>query len=62
MSSSNDTQDERSSHEQSLGPEPGEERHSGEGAASAWAHMISQGQQYRHQTGEADAAAGSHRQ
>jgi hypothetical protein len=37
----------------------GDNGHSGEGAASALAHMISQGQQYRHQTGEADDAAGS---
>ena len=32
---------------------------SGEGAASALAHMNSRGQQQRHQTGEADDAAGS---
>jgi len=32
---------------------------SGEGAASALAHMISRGQQQRHQSGEADDAAGS---
>jgi uncharacterized damage-inducible protein DinB len=62
MSSSKETQDQRSSHEQSRSQEPLEERHSGEGAASALAHMISQGQHHRHQTGEADAAAGSHRQ
>jgi len=31
-------------------------------AASALAHMISRGQQQRHQTGEAEDAAGSHRQ
>ncbi|WP_395686879.1 hypothetical protein [Caenimonas koreensis] len=35
---------------------------SGEGAASAMAHLISQGQQHRHQTGEADDAAGGRRQ
>jgi hypothetical protein len=35
--------------------------HSGEGAASALAYMISQGDRHRHQTGEADDAAG-HRQ
>ncbi|MDB5881047.1 MAG: hypothetical protein JWP43_925 [Ramlibacter sp.] len=62
MSSSKETQDERGSREQSGGTEASEERHSGEGAASALAHMISQGQQHRHQTGEADAAAGSQRQ
>jgi hypothetical protein len=31
---------------------------SGEGAASAMRHMISQGDRQRHQTGEADDAAG----
>lgn len=31
---------------------------SGHGAASALAHMISQGREHRHQTGEADDAAG----
>jgi hypothetical protein len=35
---------------------------SGEGAASALAHMISRGRQQRHQTGEADDAAGSQHQ
>ena len=40
----------------------GESGHSGEGAASAMAHMIARGQQHRHQTGEAEDAAGSHRQ
>lgn len=32
--------------------------HSGEGAASALRHMISQGDRKRHQSGEADDAAG----
>lgn len=40
----------------------GDAGHSGEGAASALAHMISRGQQQRHQTGEAEDAAGSHHQ
>jgi hypothetical protein len=61
MSSSNETHEEPGLQEQSGRPE-GEGGHSGEGAASALAHMISQGQQHRHQTGEADDAAGSHRQ
>ena len=39
-------------HEQSEGG------HSGHGAASAMAHMISQDRDHRHQTGEADDAAG----
>jgi hypothetical protein len=62
MSSPNETHDEPGSQEQSGRPEGGDSGHSGEGAASALAHMISQGQQHRHQTGEADDAAGSHRQ
>lgn len=32
---------------------------SGHGAASAMAHMISQGREHRHQSGEADDAAGA---
>ena len=62
MSSSNEGQDEHSSQEQHGKPEPGDNGHSGEGSASALAHMISQGQQHRHQTGEADDAAGGRRQ
>ena len=61
MSSSNEPDDEHGLGEQSRDPEPGDTGRSGEGAASALAHMISQGQQHRHQTGEADDAAGSHR-
>jgi hypothetical protein len=60
--SSNETKDERGRQEQSTSGESQEPGHSGEGAASAMAHMISQGQQHRHQTGEADDAAGSRRQ
>ena len=62
MSGSTDSQDEHGNNEQTPRPDQGESGHSGEGAASAMAHMISQGQQHRHQTGEADDAAGSHRQ
>ena len=62
MSSSTDAKDEQGSQEQSHNREPADSGHSGEGAASAMAHMISQGQQHRHQTGEADDAAGSRRQ
>jgi hypothetical protein len=62
MSSSNENQDENNSQEQYGKSEPGDNGHSGEGAASALAHMISQGQQHRHQTGEADDAAGGRRQ
>jgi hypothetical protein len=35
---------------------------SGEGAASAMQQLISQSRQHRHQTGEADDAAGGHGQ
>jgi hypothetical protein len=62
MSGPNDTKDEQSSQEQPSQNEAGENGLSGEGAASAMAHMISQGQQHRHQTGEPDDAAGSRRQ
>jgi hypothetical protein len=62
ISSSNDTKDEHGSSEQSAHLEQGETGHSGEGSASALAHMISQGQQHRHQTGEPGDAAGTRRQ
>lgn len=62
MSGPTDSQDEHGNNEQDPRPEQGSTGHSGEGAASALAHMISLGQQHRHQTGEADDAAGSHRQ
>jgi hypothetical protein len=62
MSSSTDAKDEPASQEQSHNGRPVDNGHSGEGAASAMAHMISQGQQHRHQTGDADDAAGSRRQ
>jgi hypothetical protein len=39
-----------------------EHGHSGEGAASAMQQLISQTRQHRHQTGEADDAAGGHGQ
>lgn len=56
-----DPKEDNRSHEQ----RPEEQAHaglSGEGAASALAHMISRGRQQRHQTGEADDAAGSQHQ
>ena len=63
MSGPNDTKEEHGSQEQQQsGHEQAEAGHSGEGSASALAHMISRGQQQRHQTGEADDAAGSRRQ
>ena len=62
MSGPNDPNEERSSQEQSSNAENGENGHSGEGSASALAHMISQGREHRHQTGEADDAAGSRHQ
>ena len=62
MGSSNESKEEHGLPEPSGQPESRDDGHSGEGAASAWAHMISQGRQHRHQYGEADDAAGSHRQ
>ena len=62
MNGTKDPKDESSSQEQPSGNDQGDSGLSGEGAASAMAHMISQGQQHRHQTGEADDAAGSRRQ
>lgn len=54
--------DEHGSPEKPSGNDQAENGHSGEGAASAMAHMISQGQQHRHQTGEPEDAAGSRHQ
>jgi hypothetical protein len=59
MSSPNETKDEHGSQDPGSQPEPGDAGHSGEGAASAMAHLISQGHQHRHQTGEPEDAAGS---
>jgi hypothetical protein len=42
--------------------EQGEGGRSGHGASSALAHMISQDREHRHQTGEADDAAGANGQ
>ena len=62
MSGPNDTKEEHGSQEQAGTHDQGDNGHSGEGAASAMAHMISRGRQQRHQTGEADDAAGSQHQ
>ena len=65
MSSSNHPNDTKESHpagHDQAQHEQSDSGHTGEGAASAMAHMISRGeQQQRHQSGEADDAAGSHR-
>ncbi len=55
----NDTKEDHGSQEPQGTHEGSEDRHTGEGAASAMAHMISRGRQQRHQSGEADDAAGS---
>ncbi len=60
--SSSDTKDEQSSQERSSSHDSSDTGRSGEGAASAMARLILQGQEHRHQAGEADDAAGSHRQ
>jgi hypothetical protein len=62
MTGPSDTKEEHGSQEQAGAHDAGDSGHSGEGAASALAHMISRGRQQRHQTGEADEAAGAHRQ
>jgi hypothetical protein len=59
MGGPNDTKEEHGSNQpQQHSHEPSESGNSGHGAASALAHMISQGREHRHQTGEADDAAG----
>lgn len=58
MSNSQDNRDEAGHAEQGPGNEQVEGRRSGEGAASAMQQLISQNQQHRHQTGEADDAGG----
>lgn len=62
MNGPNENHQERSSDEQHASQDTHEDGHSGEGAASAMAHMISRGRQQRHQTGEPEDAAGSHHQ
>lgn len=61
MSVPKDTKEDHGSNEQTP-EEQADTGRSGEGAASAMAHMISRGKQQRHQTGEADDAAGSRHQ
>lgn len=59
MSGSNDTKEEHGSNKpKQHHEERSEGGNSGHGAASALARMISQGREHRHQTGEADDAAG----
>ena len=63
MNGPNETKEEHAgTQDQPSGRDQAENGHSGEGAASAMAHMIHQGQQHRHQTGDADDAAGGRRQ
>ena len=61
MGGPNDTKEEHGSKEQkqSHPDQSSEGGNSGHGAASAMAHMISQGREHRHQAGEADDAAGT---
>ncbi|HWI82023.1 hypothetical protein [Ramlibacter sp.] len=60
MSGSDNTKDDRSEEQPSSG-EQHESGTTGEGAASALAHMISQGQRQRRHSGDADDAAGGQR-
>lgn len=57
MSANKDTKEEHGQSDQGA-DDQADTGHSGEGAASALAQMISRGQQQRHQAGEADDAAG----
>lgn len=57
MNANKDTKEEHGSNDQAA-DDQADAGHSGEGAASALAHMISRNQRQRHQTGEADDAAG----
>jgi hypothetical protein len=59
MSGSDNTKDQHGSQENPSADEPAAGGHTGEGAASAMAQLISQGQQHRRHGGEADDAAGS---
>ena len=59
MSGPNDTKEDHGSNEPQQNHQGSAEGgNSGHGAASALAHMISQGRAQRHQTDEADDAAG----
>jgi hypothetical protein len=62
MSGPNDTKEEHGSQEQAPRHESHETGHSGEGSASALAHMISSGRRQRRQSGDAEDAAGSQHQ
>lgn len=59
MGGSSDSKQQHGQDEPQPQDESGEGGRSGHGAASALAHMISQGREHRHQTGEADDAAGA---
>ena len=59
MNSPNESKEEHGGEEQSS-PDPADTGHSGEGSASALAHM--KGLQHRRQSAEADDAAGSRHQ
>lgn len=59
MSSSDARQEGESQEQPQQHGEQNDAGHSGEGAASALAHMKSQVKQHRHFTGEADDAAGT---
>ena len=58
MGGPNDTKEEHGQNEPEQHRDKSESGNSGHGAASAHAQMILQGREHRHQTGEADDAAG----
>ena len=62
MGGPNDTKEEHGSDEPQQRHEHNDGGNTGHGAASALAHMNSQGRKHRHNTGEADDAAGANGQ
>jgi hypothetical protein len=61
VGNSQDNNEDGAARDQQQGEQPDQGR-SGEGAASAMQQLISQARQHRHQTGQADDAAGGHGQ
>jgi hypothetical protein len=60
MNGPTDPKEKHGSHEHPTGHDSNEVGHTGEGAASAMAHMIYRAKQQRHPADEADAAGSQH--
>jgi hypothetical protein len=58
QSSQSETKQEQSQQQQSVHGEAAEHGHTGEGSASALAHMLSQDKKHRRQNGESDEPSG----